>query len=130
MPTRAAHCDVGLIGLGVMGQNLVLNMADHGFRVAVYNRTASVTDEFVDRHGGEGFPEGGGLEAYRALQDFVQSLRPPRVVIVLVKAGPAVDAVCEQLLEAGAGPPDVVVDGGNSLWTDTIRRQRDYHGRL
>ncbi len=127
--TAEAHCDVGLIGLGVMGRNLVLNLADHGYRVAVYNRTASVTEEFLSGHGGDPFP-GGGLQGCDTLDALVRAVKTPRVMIVLVKAGPAVDAVCEQLIKAGAGPDDIVVDGGNSLWTDTIRRDREYRGRL
>ncbi len=126
----AAPCDVGLIGLGVMGRNLVLNMADHGYRVAVYNRTTSATDDFLSRHGGDPFPGAGGIEGCRTLDAFVRAVKAPRVMIVLVKAGPAVDAVCDQLIQAGAGPDDIVVDGGNSLWTDTIRREREYRGRL
>ncbi len=133
-------CDVGLIGLGVMGKNLVLNMADHGYRVAVYNRTTSVTSEFIaenekkDPHpsplpGGEGI-RAGGLVGCETLEQFVAAIKSPRVMIVLVKAGPAVDAVCEQLIEAGVEPNDIVVDGGNSLWTDTIRREKDYRGKL
>ncbi len=122
--------DVGLIGLGVMGRNLVLNMADHGYRVAVYNRTASATSEFLAAHEADGFPAGGGLLGCETLEAFVQALAAPRVIVVLVKAGAAVDAVCEQLIAAGAGPDDIVVDGGNSLWTDTIRRERDLRGKL
>ena len=123
-------CDVGLIGLGVMGRNLVLNMADHGHRVAVYNRTTSVTKEFVDRHADDPFPEPGGISGCDSLESFVKAIRAPRVIVVLVKAGPAVDAVCEHLIQAGLGADDIVVDGGNSLWTDTIRRERTYRGRL
>jgi 6-phosphogluconate dehydrogenase len=121
----AIEADVGLIGLAVMGQNLSLNMADHGYRVAVYNRTTSVTEEFVRSH-----PETpGDLVACRAVPDLVRVLKTPRKVIVLVKAGPAVDAVVDQLLEAGLAPDDLVVDCGNSLWTDTIRREKHYMGR-
>jgi 6-phosphogluconate dehydrogenase len=126
----AASCDVGLIGLGVMGQNLVLNMADHGYRVAVYNRTGTVTEGFLARHGRDPFPDGGGVVGCTALGDFVGAVKAPRVIVVLVKAGPAVDAVCAALLGAGIGPDDIVVDGGNSRWTDTIRREADYRGRL
>ncbi len=147
MSATQSTADVGLIGLGVMGKNLVLNMADHGYRVAVYNRTTAVTNEFIaenkeknphpsplpppDRGEGTGEGEsGGGLVGCETLEQFVAAIKPPRVMIVLVKAGPAVDAVCEQLIKAGVEPNDIVVDGGNSLWTDTIRRERDYRGKL
>ena len=128
--SSTATCDVGLIGLGVMGRNLILNMADHGFEVAVYNRTTSVTDRFIDTHGSDPFPSGGGILACRTLQELVTAVTSPRVVVILVNAGPAVDMVCEQLIQAGAGPETIAVDGGNSLFTDTIRRERDYRGRL
>ena len=116
--------DVGLIGLAVMGENLSLNIADHGFKVAVYNRTTEVMRKFVAR---ENPP--GGLVGCETLTELVASLKRPRKVIIMVKAGPAVDALTEQLLEAGIEPEDIVVDCGNSLWTDTIRREKAYAGR-
>jgi 6-phosphogluconate dehydrogenase len=119
--------DVGLIGLAVMGQNLVLNMADHGRRVAVYNRTTSVTDAFVGQNpSGSAGDLGGGVVGTTTLDEFVQSIKAPRIIILLVKAGPAVDAVCEALIEAGVEKDDIIVDGGNSKWTDTIRREKQY----
>ncbi|MEX2280819.1 MAG: decarboxylating NADP(+)-dependent phosphogluconate dehydrogenase [Acidimicrobiia bacterium] len=108
--------DVGLIGLAVMGQNLVLNLADHGHRVAVYNRTTSVTDEFL-----VGEAQSKSIVGHAELKDFVADLARPRRIILLVKAGAAVDAVLgglTPLLEPG----DIVIDGGNSLYTDTERR--------
>jgi 6-phosphogluconate dehydrogenase len=121
----AQHADVGLVGLAVMGQNLSLNLADHGYAVAVYNRTGSVTDAFVRAH-----PDTPGrLVACSTLSDLSQALRPPRIVLVLVKAGPAVDAVVDQLVQAGLGRDDLVVDCGNSLFTDTIRREKAYADR-
>lgn len=127
MTNLTEQCDVGLIGLAVMGQNLALNLADHGYTVAVYNRTKSVTDEFVSKHS-EAVP--GGLVGSASPEDLVKSLKKPRVIIVLVKSGPAVDAVCEGLIQAGIEPDDIIVDSGNSLWTDTIRREREYRGAL
>ena len=126
MATAArASADVGLIGLAVMGQNLALNMADHGYRVAVYNRTTAVMEKFVAGHG----DTPGGLVGAAALPDFVAALKTPRKILLLVKAGPPVDAVVEQLLGAGVEPDDIVVDCGNSLWTDTIRREKQYADR-
>jgi len=118
--------DIGVIGLAVMGRNLALNLADHGFRVAAYNRTTSVTDEFVAAHG----DTRGGLLGCRSLETLVRRLKPPRKIAVLVRSGPPVDAVVRGLLEAGLEPEDIVVDCGNSLFTDTIRREREYAGRL
>ena len=127
----SACADVGMIGLAVMGRNLALNLADHGYTVAAYNRTSSVTEEFLrDNPPGAFGGLGGGLVGCETLEDFVRALKPPRIMIVLVKAGPAIDAVCDGLIEAGAGAQDIVVDAGNSLWTDTIARERKYRGRL
>ena len=123
-PTRAS-ADVGLIGLAVMGENLALNIADHGYRIAVYNRTTTVMEKFVAEH-----PDTpGGLVGASTLPDFVATLKKPRKILILVKAGPPVDAVVEQLLGAGVETDDIVVDCGNSQWTDTIKREKQYESR-
>ena len=109
------HNDFGLIGLAVMGQNLVLNVESRGFSVSVYNRTAATTDEFIARHPGK------RLTGWHSLQDFVQSLARPRKLMIMVKAGAAVDAVITQLIPL-LDADDIVIDGGNSLYTDTERR--------
>ena len=112
-------CDIGIIGLAVMGENLVLNMESKGFRVAVYNRTTEVTERFA-----AGRAHGKNIVPARSLEEFVSALARPRRVMIMVKAGAPVDAVIKQLvplLQAG----DVVIDGGNSLWTDTQRREKD-----
>lgn len=114
--TQAA--DIGLIGLAVMGQNLVLNMNDHGFTVAVFNRTTSKVDEFL-----EGPAKGTKIIGTHSLKEFIQTLKRPRRIMLMVKAGEAVDAFIDQclpLLEKG----DIIIDGGNSLFTDTNRRCR------
>ena len=110
------NCDIGLIGLAVMGQNLVLNMESRGNHVAVFNRTTSVTDEFC-----AGSAAGKQITGFHTLEEFVGSLSKPRKIMMMVKAGPPVDALIEQLLplvEAG----DILIDGGNSLYSDTVRR--------
>ena len=112
------QCDIGLIGLAVMGENLVLNMESKGFRVAVFNRTASVTEKFS---GGRAL--GKNIVPCRTLEEFAGALAHPRKMQIMVKAGAPVDAVIGQLvplLEAG----DIIIDGGNSLWTDTQRREQ------
>lgn len=115
--------DIGLIGLEVMGKNLALNIADHGFTIAVYNRTTEKTERFLaEAQAGEpSFPR---LVGALDLAQFVKAIKRPRKIIIMVKAGKPVDAVIEQLLplvEQG----DIIIDGGNSQWTDTIRREKE-----
>ena len=112
--------DIGLVGLAVMGQNLALNIADHGFKISVYNRTTSKTDDFVNAN-----PDTpGGLFGAKSLEEFVQSIKRPRKIIILVQAGRATDAVIAGLLPH-LDPDDIIIDGGNALWTDTIRREKE-----
>jgi 6-phosphogluconate dehydrogenase len=108
--------DIGLIGLAVMGQNLVLNMNDHGFTVAVYNRTTSKVDDFIN-----GAAKGTKVIGTHSIEEFIGTLKKPRRAMLMVKAGQAVDDFIELLLphlEAG----DIIIDGGNSNYEDTIRR--------
>ena len=117
--------DIGLIGLAVMGENLALNIADHGFKIAVFNRTTRVMQDFIAAN-----PDTpGGLIGCATLPELLAALKQPRKIIVLVKAGPAVDAVARQLIEAGLEKDDLIVDCGNSQWTDTIRREKEYSDR-
>ena len=111
--------DIGLIGLAVMGQNLALNIADHGFQISVFNRTTEKTDKFA----AENPNTPGGVVGTKTLDEFVKSLSKPRKIVILVQAGKGTDAVIDSLvplLENG----DIVIDGGNSRWTDTIRREK------
>jgi 6-phosphogluconate dehydrogenase len=114
----SGNCDIGLIGLAVMGENLVLNMESKGFSVAVYNRTSAVTDKFA-----QGRAKGKNIVPSHTLEEFVGSLKSPRKAQIMVKAGAAVDAVIDQLVPLLA-PGDIIIDGGNSLWTDTQRREK------
>jgi 6-phosphogluconate dehydrogenase len=113
-----ARADIALIGLAVMGQNLVLNMNDHGFTVAVYNRTVSKVDDFLAKEA-----QGTRVIGAHSLQELVGLLKRPRRVMMLVKAGSAVDDFIEQLIPL-LEPGDIIIDGGNSLFTDTIRRTK------
>ena len=119
-----ATSDIGLIGLAVMGQNLALNIADHGFNISVYNRTTSKTEEFVAAN-----PDTPGhIVGCETLKTLAASLERPRKVILLVQAGWATDKVIEGLLpflEEG----DIIIDGGNAKWNDTIRREKELAGR-
>jgi 6-phosphogluconate dehydrogenase len=114
-----AQCDIGLIGLAVMGQNLVLNMNDHGFKVAVFNRTVSKVDDFLKDEAKDTAVTGA-----HSVEEFVGLLKRPRRVMLMVKAGDTVDQMIDHVLpflEAG----DIVIDGGNSLFTDSNRRTKD-----
>jgi 6-phosphogluconate dehydrogenase len=117
------QCDIGLIGLAVMGENLALNMESKGFSVAVFNRTTEVTEKFASGRG-----KGKNIQSTRTMEEFVGALKRPRKAMIMVKAGAPVDAVIGQLaplLEKG----DVIIDGGNSLFTDTQRRGKELENR-
>ena len=116
MPQTA---DIALIGLAVMGQNLVLNMNDHGYVVAVYNRTVSKVDDFLANEA-----KGTKVVGAHSIEELVGLLKRPRRIMLLVKAGSAVDQFIDQLLpflEAG----DIIIDGGNSYYEDSVRRFKD-----
>jgi 6-phosphogluconate dehydrogenase len=113
------QADIGLIGLAVMGQNLVLNMNDHGYTVAVFNRTIAKVDEFLDSTA-----KGTHVIGAHSLEEFVSKLKRPRRVMLMVKAGDPVDEFINLLVPL-LEPGDIIIDGGNSLFTDTIRRCKD-----
>ena len=110
---------IGLIGLAVMGENLVLNMSDHGFKVAVYNRTVSKVDDFLANRA-----QGRDIVGAHSLEEFVGLLARPRKVMLMVKAGQAVDDFIQMLVPL-LEPGDIIIDGGNSFFKDTIRRTRE-----
>jgi 6-phosphogluconate dehydrogenase len=118
-----ATCDIGLIGLAVMGQNLVLNMNDHGYKVAVFNRTVSKVDDFLADEA-----KGTKVVGAHSVEELAALLKRPRRIMLMVKAGDTVDQMIDQVLphlEAG----DIVIDGGNSLFTDTTRRTKYLAGK-
>jgi 6-phosphogluconate dehydrogenase len=112
------RADIGLIGLAVMGQNLVLNMNDHGYTVAVFNRTVSKVDDFLANEA-----KGTGVIGAHSVEELCAALKKPRRVMLLVKAGQAVDDFIELLLPH-LEPGDIIIDGGNSHFPDTIRRTK------
>ena len=111
-----SFADIGLVGLAVMGQNLVLNMDDHGFTVVVYNRTVSKVDEFLNESA-----KGTRVIGAHSIEELVRALKCPRRVMLMVKAGQPVDDFIE-LLIPHLEPGDIIIDGGNSNYIDTIRR--------
>ncbi len=115
--------DIGLIGLAVMGENLVLNMESKGFTVAVFNRSTEKVDAFIQGRG-----KGKKFIGTHSIEEFVHSVKRPRKLMMLVKAGQPVDDLIEQMipfLEAG----DILIDGGNSYFPDTIRRTKYVEGK-
>ena len=115
----AGESRFGLTGLAVMGQNLARNVAHHGFPISVHNRTAAKTDQFIKDYGREG-----QFTATKTAKEFVESIARPRPIMIMVKAGKPVDDVIQELaplLDQG----DIIIDGGNSLFTDTRRREQD-----
>jgi 6-phosphogluconate dehydrogenase len=115
----AELCDFGLIGLAVMGENLALNVESRGYRVAVYNRTTSKVDAFL-----AGRAAGKNFVGCHSIDALCRALRPPRKIMMLVKAGPAVDAIIQQLVPQ-LQPGDIIIDGGNTHFADTERRTRE-----
>ncbi|HEY1603263.1 MAG TPA: decarboxylating NADP(+)-dependent phosphogluconate dehydrogenase [Pirellulales bacterium] len=111
-------CDIGLIGLAVMGENLALNIESRGYRIAVFNRTTSVVDDFVAKRA-----VGKQVVGCHTVEELVSSLAQPRKVMLMIKAGPAVDTVIEQLIPL-LSPGDVIIDGGNTHYADTERRTK------
>ena len=120
--------DIGLIGLGVMGQNLALNLADKGWKVVVWNRTVpgkeeNVVDNFIANRA-----KGKGIIGSNELTDFVEALKAPRVILLMVQAGPAVDELMDKLLPL-LDKGDILIDGGNSYYEDTERRVKELYDK-
>src|SRR3954453_14277093 len=113
-----ARADIALIGLAVMGQNLILNMNDNGFTVVAFNRTVAKVDEFINNEA-----KGTNVIGAHSLEEMVGLLKKPRRVMLMVKAGPPVDEFIEHLLPL-LEPGDIIIDGGNSLFDDTNRRTK------
>ncbi|TDO96290.1 NADP-dependent phosphogluconate dehydrogenase [Marinomonas balearica] len=132
MQNTNQSCDIGFVGLGVMGKNLALNLADHGYKVAGFDLDASKIKDVLDteeheRSNDQTTPRILGCDS---MSNMLGKLVKPRVIVLLVPAGDPVDAVCKSLIEAGLEPDDIVVDCGNSQWTDTIRREAEYKDKL
>ena len=121
--TPDTKAQIGVVGLAVMGSNLARNFASKGYTVAVYNRTYAKTQALMDNHGSEG-----AFLPSETIEDFVASLEQPRRAMIMVKAGTATDAVIEQLADA-MEEGDIIIDGGNALFTDTIRREKAIRAR-
>ncbi|MCV2401447.1 NADP-dependent phosphogluconate dehydrogenase [Marinomonas sp. C2222] len=132
MSNTHQNCNIGFVGLGVMGKNLALNLADHGYRVAGFDLDTSKVQDTLNTEAAER-PESvtqPRIIGCESMEEMLNNLVKPRVIVVLVPAGNPVDAVCNNLINAGLEPDDIVVDCGNSQWTDTIRREAEYKEKL
>lgn len=123
MTDQKALAQIGVVGLAVMGSNIARNFARHGYTVAVYNRSTEKTDAFMAEYGKDG-----DFIPSTTIKEFVASLERPRRALIMVQAGEATDAVIAQLADA-MDKGDIIIDGGNSLFTDTIRREADMSAR-
>ncbi|MCH5642659.1 MULTISPECIES: NADP-dependent phosphogluconate dehydrogenase [unclassified Gordonia (in: high G+C Gram-positive bacteria)] len=115
--SSSARAQIGVTGLAVMGSNIARNFARHGYTVALHNRSIAKTDALIENHGGDG-----DFVRTETMAEFVAALERPRRALIMVKAGAPTDAVIEELADV-MEPGDVIIDGGNSLYTDTIRRE-------
>ncbi|MBR6434584.1 MAG: NADP-dependent phosphogluconate dehydrogenase, partial [Aeriscardovia sp.] len=115
--------DIGVVGLAAMGSNLARNLAHQGYRVAVFNRSAWRTDDLMKKHGSEG-----SFVPATSIAEFVASLKKPRTAIVMVKAGDPTQSMIDQLADA-MEPGDIIIDGGNTYFEDTMRREQELRAR-
>ena len=118
-----ATANIGVIGLATMGSNLARNLAHHGNTVALFNRHYSRTEKLMNEHGTEG-----NFVPAETLEEFAASLKRPRTAIIMVKAGAPTDATIAQLEEVFE-PGDIIVDGGNSFFKDTIKREKEVRAK-
>ncbi|QBY06057.1 NADP-dependent phosphogluconate dehydrogenase [Thalassotalea sp. HSM 43] len=126
MSDNTHKCDIGFVGLGVMGKNLVLNLADNGYKIAAFDLdsekvAAAMAQDVAENKTGD--PRVVGCSSYTEL---LSQLKSPHLIVLSVPAGAVVDQVCQNLIGAGIHPDDIVIDTGNSLWTDTVERETKY----
>ncbi|CAM3895386.1 NADP-dependent phosphogluconate dehydrogenase [Shewanella aquimarina] len=131
MQNHSDLLDIGMIGLGVMGKNLALNIADNDYRVAAFDLDSAKIDALLEQEQKERpANHTQRIEGCSNLSEMLSSLAKPRVLVLSVPAGAPVDGVCNALLQAGIEQDDIVVDTGNSLWTDTVEREAQYQGKF
>ncbi len=123
-------CDIGFIGLGVMGANLTLNLVDHGFRVACFDLDQTKVDAIIGKDEEERGDSPARVEGCSSYTELLSKLKSPHMVILSVPAGEPVDHVCSHLIDAGIQADDIVVDTGNSLWTDSVEREEKYKSKF
>ncbi len=130
MTDTTVKCDIGFVGAGVMGKNLILNLADNGYRVAAFDLDHKKLESVIQQDVLETDGKGGRVVACSSYTELLAKLSSPHLVILSVPAGKPVDDVCLKLIDAGIRADDIIVDTGNSLWTDTVRREKTYEGKF
>lgn len=130
MTDNATLCDIGFIGLGVMGKNLALNLADNGYKIAAFDLDTSKVEDVIAQDALE--QDGGPQRIFpcTSYTELLSRLSSPHLIILSVPAGDPVDDVCHKLIDAGIQADDIIVDTGNSLWTDTVEREKRYEGKF
>ncbi|RDV26147.1 NADP-dependent phosphogluconate dehydrogenase [Alteromonas aestuariivivens] len=126
----AGECDIGFIGLGVMGSNLTLNLADHGYRIACFDLDPSKVDAIIAQDANERGDREARVVGCNSFTELLKNLKSPHMIILSVPAGEPVDHVCNHLIDAGIEADDIVVDTGNSLWTDSVEREARFKGKF
>ncbi|TQV87949.1 NADP-dependent phosphogluconate dehydrogenase [Aliikangiella coralliicola] len=122
-------CDIGFIGLGVMGKNLALNLADNGYKIAAFDLEHQKIEEAIAQDKTES-GTGGRIIGCSSYTELLAKLSVPHLIILSIPAGHIIDDVCHKLIDAGIKADDIIVDMGNSLWTDTVRREKEYEGQF
>lgn len=130
MTDSKSACDVGFIGLGVMGKNLTLNLADNGYKIACFDLDQDKVDHALQQDTTERGEKAPRLLGCKSYTELLANVKAPHTIILSVPAGEPVDHVCSHLIDAGIRPDDIVIDTGNSLWTDSVKRELDYKGKF
>lgn len=130
MTSNNTLCDIGFIGLGVMGKNLTLNLADNGYKIACFDLDKDKIDSIVQQDKEEQNGKPARVVPCHSYTELLSKLKAPHLIILSVPAGDPVDHVCHHLIDAGIAPDDIVVDTGNSLWTDSVERDKQYKSKF
>lgn len=130
MSNESQLCDIGFIGLGVMGKNLTLNLADNGYKIAAFDLDQSKVEAVIEQDKLESKGNEQRVIACSSYTELLSKLTSPHLIILSVPAGFPVDDVCHKLIDAGICADDIIVDTGNSLWTDTVRREKEYESKF
>ena len=130
MTQEKALCDIGFIGLGVMGKNLVLNLADNGYKIAAFDLSQEKVNDAIEQDKEENKTDNQRVYGCSSYTELLSQLKAPHLIVLSVPAGEPVDQVCESLIGAGIQPDDIVIDTGNSLWVDTVAREERYKNQF